>query len=173
MCSKTPVFRSAVRRSLLAAGFAGLVAALAVPAAASALPTAPQLRRDVARAVAAGVPGVIVLVRDGPRTVSVAGGSARLKPRAPMRVDDRFRIASLTKTYVATVVLQLAGEGRLSLHDTVERWLPGMVPNGHHITLRHLLNHHSGLFDYFNDPQVLQPYLEGDLSRTWTPEQLV
>ncbi|MEY2535109.1 MAG: D-alanyl-D-alanine carboxypeptidase [bacterium] len=173
MCSKTPVFRSAVRRSLLAAGFAGLVAALAVPAAASALPTAPQLRRDVARAVAAGVPGVIVLVRDGPRTVSVAGGSARLKPRAPMRVDDRFRIASLTKTYVATVVLQLAGEGRLSLHDTVERWLPGMVPNGQHITLRHLLNHHSGLFDYFNDLQVLQPYLEGDLSRTWTPEQLV
>jgi D-alanyl-D-alanine carboxypeptidase len=45
-----------------------------------------------------------------------------------MRVSDRFRIGSLTKTYVATVVLQLAGEGRLSLEDSIERWLPAWCP---------------------------------------------
>jgi CubicO group peptidase (beta-lactamase class C family) len=105
--------------------------------------------------VAAGVPGVIVLVRDARRTVRVAGGSARLKPRRAMRVDDRFRIGSLTKTYVATVVLQLVGEGKLSLDDSAERLLPGMVPNGQSISVRQLLNHHSGLFDFFNDPQHL------------------
>ena len=47
-----------------------------------------------------------------------------------MRPDDHFKIASLTKTYTATVVLQLVGEGKLSLDDTVERRLPGVVPNG-------------------------------------------
>jgi D-alanyl-D-alanine carboxypeptidase len=142
---------------LLTTGLLALGAGCSAPVAAAVLPSTAQLQRDADRAVAAGVPGVIVLARDGARSVQVAAGSARLKPRQPMRVDDRFRIASLTKTFVATVVLELAGEGKLTLHDTVERWLPGMVPNGQNITLRQLLNHHSGLFDYFNDPQVLAP----------------
>jgi D-alanyl-D-alanine carboxypeptidase len=143
------------------------------PVAAGAPPSAAKLRRGVERVVAAGVPGVIVVVRDGRRTVRVAGGSARFKPRRPMRISDRFRIGSLTKTYVATVVLQLAGEGKLSLDDSIERWLPGMVPNGQNVTLRELLNHHSGLFDFFNDPQHLAPYLAGDFAHEYTPEQLV
>jgi D-alanyl-D-alanine carboxypeptidase len=57
----------------------------------------------------------------------------------------RFGIASTTKTFVATVVLQLAAERHLSLDDPVERWLPGLVPNGRKITIRQLLNHTSGL----------------------------
>ena len=47
-----------------------------------------------------------------------------------MRPDDRFRVGSSTKSFVATVVLQLVGERRLSLDDTVEHWLPGLVPGG-------------------------------------------
>jgi D-alanyl-D-alanine carboxypeptidase len=90
-----------------------------------------------------------------------------------MRLGDKFRIGSLTKSYVATVALQLAGEGRLSLDDSVDRWLPDMVPNGAAIKVRHLLNHHSGLFDYFSDPEVLAPYLRGELDHTYTPEQLI
>jgi CubicO group peptidase (beta-lactamase class C family) len=86
----------------------------------------------------------VVLVRDGSQTVRLARGSARLEPQRRMRVSDRFRIASLTKTYTATVVVQLAGEGKLALDDPVERWLPGVVPNGAAITLRMLLNHHTG-----------------------------
>ena len=115
----------------------------------------------------------VVLVRDGSQTVRLARGSARLEPQRRMRVSDRFRIASLTKTYTATVVVQLAGEGKLALDDPVERWLPGVVPNGAAITLRMLLNHHSGLFDYFNDPQTTAPYLAGDFGHVWTPQQLV
>jgi D-alanyl-D-alanine carboxypeptidase len=162
-----------VRRSVLVSALAGLVWALVAPAAGAAPPTAAKLRREADRMIAAGVPGVVVLVRDGSRTVRFARGSSRLKPHRALRVSDRFRIASLTKTYTATVVLQLAGEGKLSLEDPVERWLPGMVPNGAAITLRMLLNHHSGLFDYFNDPQTIAPYLAGDFAHVWTPEQLV
>jgi D-alanyl-D-alanine carboxypeptidase len=172
MLPEAPASRRAQRRTVLAAVLAALGVALTAPAAA-ALPTAAELRRDVDRAVAAGVPGVIVLARDGRRSVRLAGGSARLAPRQAMRVGDRFRIGSLTKTYLSTVVLQLVAERRLALEDTVERWLPGMVPNGAAITLRQLLDHHSGLFDYFNDPRVLQPYLAGDLGHAYTPQELV
>jgi D-alanyl-D-alanine carboxypeptidase len=173
MSSRFALLPGRIRRSVLVVVLAWLVAALVAPVAGAAPPTAAKLRREVNRVVAAGVPGVILLVRDGRRTVRVAGGSARLKPRRAMRVSDRFRIGSLTKTYVATVVLQLAGEGRLSLDDSVERWLPGMVPNGQNITVRELLNHHSGLFDFFNDPQHLAPYLAGDFAHVYTPQQLV
>jgi CubicO group peptidase (beta-lactamase class C family) len=53
----------------------------------------------------------------------------------------RSAIGSVTKTFVATVVLQLVAEGKLGLDDSVERRLPGIVPNGAAITLRMLLNH--------------------------------
>ncbi|OKK06014.1 serine hydrolase [Streptomyces sp. CB03234] len=63
---------------------------------------------------------------------------------------DRFRAGSITKTFIATVVLQLAAEGRLSLADPVDRHLPGLVPGeaGRRVTLRALLTHTSGLPDY-------------------------
>ncbi|MFJ2266229.1 serine hydrolase domain-containing protein [Streptomyces sp. NPDC087849] len=68
---------------------------------------------------------------------------------------DRFRAGSITKTFVATVVLQLAGEGRLRLSDTVDRLLPGLIHgngnDGRRITLRALLGHTSGLYDYTAD----------------------
>jgi CubicO group peptidase (beta-lactamase class C family) len=62
-----------------------------------------------------------------------------------MRASDQFRVGNTTKTFASAVVLQLAGEGKLALDDSVERWLPGLVPNGGAITVRHLLNHTSGL----------------------------
>ena len=68
-----------------------------------------------------------------------------------MRTTDRFRVGSVTKTFVATVVLQLVAEGKLGLDDTVESRLPRTIPNGKWITVRQLLNMTSGLFDYLND----------------------
>jgi D-alanyl-D-alanine carboxypeptidase len=122
--------------------------------------------------VAFGAPGVIVYARDGNRVFRLGRGYGRLVPRVPMRVSDRWRTASLTKTYTATVVLQLVGEGRLSLDDTVERWLPGLVPGGAAITVRELLNHTSGLFDYFEDPTFPKRILR-DRTRAWTPQELI
>ncbi|MFD0345737.1 serine hydrolase domain-containing protein [Kitasatospora aburaviensis] len=57
----------------------------------------------------------------------------------------------MTKTFVATVVLQLVAEHRVGLDDPVERHLPGVVPNGGQITVRQLLGHTSGIFNYTED----------------------
>ena len=78
-------------------------------------------------------------------------GLARMRPGGPMAATDRFRVASITKSFVATIVLQLVAEGKLRLDDTVERWLPGLVPDGRAITIRELLDHTSGLFEYQED----------------------
>ncbi|WP_327677220.1 serine hydrolase domain-containing protein [Kitasatospora sp. NBC_00458] len=117
---------------------------------------------------------------NGRRTWRDAEGVVDLDSRRPARADGRFRIGSVTKTFVSTVVLQLADEGRLRLDDPVERYLPGVVPNGGAITLRQLLNHTSGLFDYLEDPQFLfhdEASLRSFLARgrwvDYRPEQLV
>ncbi|MEU6413805.1 serine hydrolase domain-containing protein [Microbispora sp. NPDC046933] len=63
-------------------------------------------------------------------------------------MNGRFRAGSVTKSFTATVVLQLVGEGKLRLSDSVEQWLPGLVDKGADITIRHLLQHTSGLREY-------------------------
>jgi D-alanyl-D-alanine carboxypeptidase len=159
------------RRLLLVAALAPLM----LPAPAVALPTAAELRRDARALVDAGAPGVIVLARDGSRSVRAAAGSADLTPRTPMRATDRFRVASISKTFVAAVALQLAGEGKMALDDTVERWVPGLVPGGAGITVRQLLNHSSGLFDYIDDGDdtILKPYVAGEVTHVTPPRQIV
>jgi D-alanyl-D-alanine carboxypeptidase len=149
------------------AGLAGLVC-LVAPSAASAAPPA-KLQRTLDRVVAAGAPGALVLVRDGDRTQRLTSGLGNLATRSPIRVSDRTRIGGITKTFTATVVLQLAGEGRLALEDTVERWLPGRISNGAAVTVRRLLDHTSGIFSYDKDPSVFAPYAEGDLTRVFDP----
>jgi D-alanyl-D-alanine carboxypeptidase len=130
------------------------------------------LRAALNAVVDAGATGAIGLVDDGTDVSTVAVGAARLDPRRPLRVRDQLRVGSITKTVIATITLQLVGEGRLRLGDTVERWLPGMVPNGSAITVRMLLNHTSGIFDYVQDPDwtaavAVDPY------RSWSPQELV
>ncbi len=89
-----------------------------------------------------------------------------------MRGTDRYRVASLTKTFVATVVLQLVAEGKVRLSDSVERWLPGLVPNGQAITVRELLNHTSGLFDYTTDRGYTKARIAHP-DRIWLPRRLI
>jgi D-alanyl-D-alanine carboxypeptidase len=132
-----------------------------------------SLRQDVNALVAAGTPGVVVITRHAGRVTSLAGGLADVRTRTPMRAGDRFRIGSLTKTYVATIVLQLAAQGSLTLDDTVAHWLPGLVPGDASITIRQLLNHSSGIPDFDQDPRVLKPYQGGNLSYRWSPRALI
>jgi len=61
-----------------------------------------------------------------------------------------FRVASQTKVFVSTIVLQLIAEGRVRLDAPVGRYLPRLLPDGDEITVRQLLSHRSGLYD----PQV-------------------
>ena len=64
------------------------------------------------------------------------------------KADQRFRVGSVTKTFTATIVLQLVDEGKLGLSSTLEDHLPGVVPRGKEITIRQLLQHRSGLVNY-------------------------
>jgi D-alanyl-D-alanine carboxypeptidase len=122
--------------------------------------------------VDAGATGAIGLVDDGTDVSAMAVGVARLESPRPLRVSDQVRVGSITKTVIATITLQLVDEGRLRLDDTVERWLPGMVPNGAAITIRMLLNHTSGIFDYLVDPDWFAAVLANPY-RYWSPQELV
>lgn len=98
-----------------------------------------------ANAEAGMVPGLVVALADDDESATLAFGVSDLDAGTAMRPDDRFRVASITKSMTATLVLQLAQEGRLRLDDAVEAWLPGVLDAGDAITLRDLLSHVSGL----------------------------
>jgi D-alanyl-D-alanine carboxypeptidase len=86
-------------------------------------------------------------------------------------VDAQFRVASITKTFVATVVLQLAQEDRLRLDDTLSRYVPSF-PGGDRITLRHLLNHTSGVPD-FELADGFGKGLLADRQRRWRTDEIL
>lgn len=124
--------------------------------------------------VAAGAVGALAEVRDEHGVWRGNSGVAELDASRPVPVRGRFRAGSITKTFVATVTLQLVAEGRLRLGDTVEAWLPGVVPDGSRITLRHLLNHTSGLHDYLRTlPRPPRPAFYANRWRTWTAAELI
>jgi hypothetical protein len=90
--------------------------------------------------------------------------------RRPHDTGMHYRAGSVTKTFVATITLQLVGEGRLRLEDRVARWLPRLLPHAETITLRQLLNHTSGIFDYLEDPTFS---LAASTGKVFRPEELV
>ncbi|GAA4633897.1 serine hydrolase domain-containing protein [Actinoallomurus vinaceus] len=110
-----------------------------------------------------GGPGALVEVRNRRGSSVLTSGVADVKSHAPVRRDSRFRIGSMTKPFVATVVLQLVGEHRVVLDAPVERYLPGVVRghgnDGRVITVRQLLQHTSGLPDvltYLSPQEILK-----------------
>lgn len=88
----------------------------------------------------------VVLVRDGKDTAVLTHGLADVAGKRALTAQDPFPVASLTKSMVATAVLQFVASGRVALDDPVNRYLPGVVPSDR-ITIRHLLSHRSGLHD--------------------------
>ena len=138
----------------------------------------PKLQQRLDAVVAAGAPGVVALVNDGGRGwrnghdiwLGVSG-LADVSTGRPMDPTDRFRVGSVTKTFVATVALQLVREHKLSLEDTVEHWLPGILPYANQVTVRNLLNHTSGVPEYIVAP-LLEIYF-GNRFRSWKPSEVV
>ncbi|TKH21132.1 beta-lactamase family protein [Bacillus wiedmannii] len=124
---------------------------------------------------AKNIPGVIVTVKNGEASWAYASGEGNIERNHKVDADSAFRIGSTTKTFVATVVLQLAGEKKLSLDDTVEKWLPGLIKgkgyDGSKITIRQLLNHTSGIADYLT-PDLKKKLIENP-SENYTAEQLI
>jgi D-alanyl-D-alanine carboxypeptidase len=129
-----------------------------------------------------GLTGVVLLIdRDGEVLFNRAAGLADSEAQTPLSPTDRFRIYSITKAFTAVLVLQLVDEGVLALDDTVTDWLDdpavARIPDVDQITLRQLLTHTSGVYDYFaeDSPFWQDAYLgeEADWSRVWTPEELL
>jgi len=156
-----------------------LLALAAAPCAAASAagdqgrhPRDAELQRTLDRVVAAGVPGAVALVRAGGRTTRLTAGYGALRSKRPMRAGDRFRVGSITKSFVATVVLQLVAEHSLTLEDPVARWLPGLVPDGERITVRQLLNHTSGLFAFGADRDFVTQASRDPL-RVWAPREII
>lgn len=108
------------------------------------------------------VPGAVVGLWVGDRSWIEAVGIGNLQTAAPITADDHVRIASISKTFVATVILQLVEEGKLSLDDPLDRFVTG-VPNGEAITLRQLLGMTSGIVNYVGDPAFEQAYTSDPL----------
>ena len=95
----------------------------------------------------------IIVVRDGETVFRGAYGLANMELQVAMEPDMVLRIASLSKQFTATGILILAETGQLSLDDTLEKHLPEYPTHGHRITIRHLLNHTSGIPDIYANPQ--------------------
>lgn len=86
--------------------------------------------------------------------------------------NDAYLIGSIAKTITSACILQLADEGTLNLDDSLHEWLPTMPYIDTTITIRQLLNHTSGLYDVLSHPHH-QDSLLADMSRIWTPEELI
>ncbi|PRY00624.1 serine hydrolase domain-containing protein [Allonocardiopsis opalescens] len=170
------VRRARIASASAAALAACLLAALAPPAAASPAPADASVdtalvQAALDQAVAAGAPGVSARITDGTEVHRLRSGVGDLDTGAPVPLDGRFRPASLTKSLVAVVVLQLVDEGRLELDEPVGALLPGVLPEGSAVSVRQLLNHTSGLPDYISDPLFAHP--RDYTGRSFTPGELV
>ncbi len=136
-------------------------------AAAAARPDAVQQALD-ALVRDDGMPAALASVKDrNGRTRTYTAGVGNLSTGSKVPVDGQVRIGSNTKTFVAVVVLQLVGEGKIGLDATVDTYLPGLVRgegiDGRRITVRQLLQHTSGLPDYgihVDDDELRNRYFE-------------
>ncbi|MGH7203337.1 MAG: serine hydrolase domain-containing protein [Candidatus Levyibacteriota bacterium] len=117
------------------------------------------LQSDVNNIQAAGPSSVVAQINQNGSVQNAVAGTAQLGTNNPVSTNTHYRTGSVTKTFVSTVILQLVGEGKLSLDDTVDHWLPGVITgngnDGKQITVRQILNHTAGLYDYIEDPGFL------------------
>lgn len=111
-------------------------------------------------------PGAAVaVIRDGTILFSKGYGRASLEYHAPIGADTVFHIASVSKQFTAFALVLLAADGKLSLDDDIRTYLPEMHDFGTTITIRHLLNHTSGLRDQWESLCVAGWRMDDVISR--------
>ncbi|MEV6239915.1 serine hydrolase domain-containing protein [Lentzea sp. NPDC051838] len=115
--------------------------------------------------------GVQARVTDGRQRFTARSGKAELDSNQPVPENGRFRVGSITKTFVSTVLLQLAGEGKVDLDAPVVRYLPGLIDS--RITVRQVLQHTSGLYNYTNDLPLSPDEFEKIRYKHWEPAEMV
>jgi len=124
-----------------------------------------------------GVPGISMSVHDPIRGMWLgASGKADLKSNIDLKVGNITRVGSTVKTFTATIILILQEGGKLNLDDRVTDYLTGDeirdLENADIATIRQLLNHSSGIYNYISDIQFQTASLN-DLVKEWTPEELL
>jgi D-alanyl-D-alanine carboxypeptidase len=174
-------------RRILTAALAISTAALTVAtslATATSAPAAPEpaakqparLQQALDAVVAAGAVGAVAEVRTDHGIWRSASGAAEFNGSKP-EPQDLFRAGSVSKTFVATVVLQLVHEHKVGLDDKLVNLLPqtaGVVPNAETITVQQLLTHTSGLADYMRDLPLNPPSAFLAVRwKTWDPWEMV
>lgn len=108
-----------------------------------------------------------VLLVEGPNFKWKGASGMADGKNEPMTADHKIKIASITKTFTATIILQLVEEGYLNLNDRIDKYLDNQIVKidslsiidgvayGHQITIEHLLKHTSGIADYMEDPEFI------------------
>ena len=101
------------------------------------------------------IPGLaLAVIRDGRVVKSQGYGLANIELDVPVTPDTVFQLGSIGKQFTATAILMLAEDGKLSLDDKITHYFPAAAPRWNGITIRHLLNHTSGLADYTDDKYI-------------------
>jgi len=134
---------------LVVAGVAVVVdqVAFSQRAAAASRPELQQILDGLVSGPGKIAPGVTAYVSAPNGSWMGSAGIANVKTHEKMRPNARMRLDSISKWWLATVILQLDQEHKLTLDDTVARWLPGLLPYGNRITIRHLMTDTSGMID--------------------------
>jgi D-alanyl-D-alanine carboxypeptidase len=155
-----------------------LASSLTVPAAAAPPPVEPALAAKLqARLnqwrVSHHAPGVAAAIRlpDGSRWMGTSGRAIRGVNGRDVEVYTPFAAASLTKTFMAALILQLKEERKLWLTSPISTWLPD-YPRGQRITIRMLLSHRSGIADYFANP-AYERKVFGRPRHKWTTGEIL
>ena len=133
-----------------------ILAALTYSCAAANKPMAATLDpEDEVRAIRElGVPGVLLFVRQGEKRFKASTGIADIATRRRLRGNEVWRVASVTKIVTAVIVQRLASSSMINLDDKISKHLLGVVPLADKISIRHLLNHTSGIPDYLAGRRV-------------------
>ncbi|MFW5498787.1 MULTISPECIES: serine hydrolase domain-containing protein [unclassified Maridesulfovibrio] len=119
------------------------------------------------------IPGAVMMVETPQgQVLAFRAGVRRIGSRKPMGNNLKFRIGSITKTFVASVILMLVNEGKISLDSEVSDLLPDIVPVGSPLTIRHLLQMRSCLGNFTIDKDFLQLFRERPWTH-WSPEHLL
>ncbi|MFD4533986.1 serine hydrolase domain-containing protein [Kitasatospora sp. NPDC058397] len=171
--ARQTVHPSRHRKILVAAMAVGALATgVLAPTAAFAAPKPDIVQQGLDALVRDdGIPGALATVEKGHgRARNYTAGVGDLATKAKVPVDGQVRMGSNTKTFTATVVLQLVGEGKIDLDGPVETYLPGLLRgdgiDGRKITVRQLLQHTSGLPDYLKGDVPPRYYEPRDLLDT-------
>jgi D-alanyl-D-alanine carboxypeptidase len=146
----------------------------AAPAGQFSAQTQQQLQQVVSTAQSQyQIPGVVAAVTvPGKGSWVQAAGLANTQANQPTSVNDKFKIGSITKTFTATVILQLVDQGKLSLSTPISQWVPN-VPNAGTITVGQLLNMTSGIYNEGAPGSALAQQVAANPGQVFTPQQIV